>query len=100
MVNFINGEPGEPIFQSYIINGEPEEPIFQSYIQEISEDILECITEELIWSWERTPFWAQDIWKRDLLRAEWERRGYPERYGKIEAEALHHAESIRGCLRS
>ena len=71
------------------INGEQEQPIFQSYIQEVSEDKLEYMTQELVWSWERTPFWAQDVWKRDLLRAEWERRGCSERYRKIEAETLH-----------
>jgi len=82
-----------------LISREQEEPIFRSYIQEVSEEILERMTQELIWSWERMPFWAQDIWKRDLLKAEWERRGSSERYRTIEAEMLHHAEAIRAQLR-
>jgi hypothetical protein len=62
------------------------EPIFREYIEQKSDEQLERTAANTIWLCETMLHgpWDQDVWERDLIHAECERREKPEIFKRAE----------------
>ena len=62
------------------------EPIFRDYIAEMSDERLEKAAADRIWLCEAMLHgpWDEDVWKRDFIQAECDRRERPEIFQRAE----------------
>jgi hypothetical protein len=62
------------------------EAIFRDYIAEMSDERLEKAAADRIWLCETMLHgpWDEDVWKRDFIRVECERREKPEIFQRAE----------------